>query len=310
MAEEQTTEHRENPLFGRKVFFVNPPLAVENNIISELRDEEYEVYVIHDYRLVKPVLYDNKDALIFLYIDDQLTYNQWFNYIKSFQNDEKIKSIFIGVLSSKAGYEDQQRFMLDLSLPGGFIMLNEHIEITHKKLKGILDINGAKGRRQYIRLDCKTLADVKGHLTTDNKMFTFNIDNISSVGLACIYSQEYVNLFQKSTLQHGISIQIGNKVIPAPSVVFDTRIVNNNGFSVLLFTNNVHKSTKQTIKAYIFDVLDANLKNILDNSIQDLTVYSDEIKHDENQDIPQYQDIMDSFINILDGDLPELPDLK
>lgn len=309
MENEQQNVNRENPLFGRKVFFVNPPLAVENNIVSELRDEEYEAYIIRDYRYVKPVLCDNKDALVFIYIDDQLSYDQWFNYIKSFETDEKLNSIFIGVISAKANYEDQQRYIMDLKLPGGFIMLNERIESITKKIKAILDLNGAKGRRQYIRLDCRNLDSVKGHFTSNNRLFMFSIDNISSVGFACVYSPEITNLLQKNTLQPSVTVTLGRKAIDAPSVVFDTRIVNEKGFSVLLFTNNVPRETKNSIKSFIFDILDSKLKEVIANSIQDLTDYSEKIKTENDSSVPEYADIQDAFINILDEGFPEIPDL-
>ena len=32
-------EYRENPMFGRRVFFLNPPLSVENSVIPVLKDK-------------------------------------------------------------------------------------------------------------------------------------------------------------------------------------------------------------------------------------------------------------------------------
>ena len=49
-------EYRENPLLGRKVFFLNPPLSVENYVIEALKNEEYEVYKLTDVTVAKPIL--------------------------------------------------------------------------------------------------------------------------------------------------------------------------------------------------------------------------------------------------------------
>ncbi len=81
-----------------------------------------------------------------------MNYEEWYNYIKSYEIDQKLDSIFIGVISNKANYNVREKYMMDLKLPGGFIMLNETIDITSNKIKGILEINGAKGRRKYIPL--------------------------------------------------------------------------------------------------------------------------------------------------------------
>jgi len=63
-------EYRENPMFGRKVFFLNPPLSIENFVVDGLKDEEYEVYIIREYSLAKPVLKHFENAICFIYIDD------------------------------------------------------------------------------------------------------------------------------------------------------------------------------------------------------------------------------------------------
>ena len=39
-------EYRENPIFGRKVFFLNPTLSIQNVFVRKLQDLEYEVYTI------------------------------------------------------------------------------------------------------------------------------------------------------------------------------------------------------------------------------------------------------------------------
>jgi len=307
MEESKTTPpvNRENPVFGRKVFFVNPPLIVENIIVSELREAEYEVYQIDDYHYVKPVLEKNENAMLIIYIDDTLSYDQWFNFIKSIEVDEKLASIFTGVISQKATFEIKQRFLMDLKLPGGFFNLNEHIDKTGSKIKDILDLNGAKGRRQYIRLDCKNIDNsVTGYFAAKDKLFTFQVDNISSVGFACYYPHEIAVLFQKNSIIPGISLSIGRKTLVCPSVVFDTRINNGKGFSVLLFTKEVGSNIRAQIKEFVFEVLDSQFKEFVSNSIQDMTDYSEEIKVPETE-IPQFKDIQDCFLETLEELKPE-----
>lgn len=308
MDNQQKIENRENPIFGRKVFFVNPPLIIENIIVAELRADEYEVFVIDDYHYAKPVLENNKDALVFIYIDDNLNYDQWFNYIKSFEIDENLQSIFIGVLSSKISYENKQRYMMDLKLPGGFIMLNDHINITQKKIKDILELNGAKGRRQYIRLDSRNLNTINGYFAAKDKLYSFNIENISAVGFACNYPKEIVDIFQKNMVYPSVSITLGRKTTVVSCVIFDTRIANDKGFSVMLFTKDVSSTIRQEVKTFIFDTLDEALHNMIENSMKDLTDYSKKISTSDNSNIPEFSEIADSFIELQDDELPELSD--
>ena len=78
-------ENRENPIFGRKVFFLNPTLSIQNVFVRKLQDLEYEVYTIEHYYDAKPVLSEYEDSICFINIDDRLTYKQWLNFIKSFE---------------------------------------------------------------------------------------------------------------------------------------------------------------------------------------------------------------------------------
>lgn len=271
-------QNREHPLLGRKIFFINPHLIVDNYIVAELRNDEYEVYVIDDYRNAKGILEYFEDALVFVDIDNGLTYDEWFNYIKSFQLNEKLKSIFIGVISSKATTADQERFVMNLSLPGGFMLVNrKEIENGLQNIKNVLTLNGAKGCRKYIRLDSKNLDRVNGYFAFRDKLYTFYVDNISSVGFACFYSSEIGEILKKNTLHPCISLTLGKRTVIASSVVLDTRIVGEKGFSVLLFTKDVDRDTRNQIRAFIFDVLDEKLKGIISKVKFDLYDYSKEV---------------------------------
>lgn len=292
----------EHPMLGRKIYFIAPPLIVENILISELRDEEYEIYIIDNYRLSKSVLKNHPDALVFVHLDnDIMNYDQWFNFIKSFQADKDLKSIFLGVISFTAHAEIRQRFLMDLKLPGGFIMVDRHhIDITTEQMRNIFDLNGAKGLRKYIRLDSRNLAKVNGYFAYKDKLYMFNVDNISSVGFACYYPPKIAQIFTKNSLHPCISLTLGRKTIIASSVVFDTRLVGDKGFSVLLFTKDVDKSTRNDIRTFIFEVLDEINKKECESSRPDNTNYSIEIKLPEDDIIPQFSDVKDSFAGEMD----------
>ena len=299
--------NRENPLFGRKVYFINPPLIIENYVVEELRSEEYEAFVIDNYHHAKPVLENNKDAMAYFYIDDEMDYDQWYNYIKSFNNSETLKTIFIGVISIKANINIKEKFMMDLKLPGGFIMLNNKIDITSKKIRDILDLNGAKGRRKYIRLASKDLREVNGYLAYKDKLYNFSIDDISSVGFSCSYPMDMIEVFPKNLLHPCVSLTLGRRTIVVSSVVFGTRNNENKGSSVLLFTKEVSKEVRKSIRNFIFDILDEKHNEFVKNSIQDLTDYSKTIEVTEDTSVPAFADVADSFMGTLE-DLPEIPE--
>lgn len=267
-------ESRENPIYGRQIFFVNPPISVEHYVLDMLHDNEYEAYVINDYKMVKGILRANKDAMCFINIDSQLTFKQWFNYIHSFAEDEILKSVFVGVISAKASSADSRLFLMNLQLNGGFTFITQDIDLVFHNITGILDLNGAKGQRKYIRLDCTDSDKVMGYLAHSGKLFDLKINNISSVGFVCDYSSSVQDIFQPNTQFDNVSITLGRKSIIAPSVVLKTR----DNKAIMLFINaKMPREEKFIIKSFICDELARRFEDKFDDTLIDDTRYPAEI---------------------------------
>ena len=267
-------ESRENPLFGRKIFFVSPSFVTEKFLFENLRKNEYEVYIINDYRKAKSVLMAYPDSMCFINIDSELSYSEWFNYMKSFADSESLKGIYLGVMTESAGWEDKDKFMMNIRLPGGF----NQVEKTEKFLKNfiaILDLNGAKGRRKYLRLDTRSNADVSGYMTFQGKLYAINIKDISSAGFAITYKQDIMFLFQKNTHIRNLCISAGRKSMVCSCIVFNT-LPNADGtaMSVLMLTNENPEATKSYIREYIFAKLDRDMDALISEVNKDSASYS------------------------------------
>ncbi len=267
-------ESRENPLFGRKIFFVNPSFYIEKYLIDYLRKNEYEVYLIKDYRKAKKILSVYPDAMCFIDIDEALSYSEWFNYMKSFSVIPELQGIYLGIVTQSAGWEDKDKFLMNIRLPGGFTVITKQ-ETLIEHFAAILDLNGAKGRRKYLRLDTRSEKDVSGYMTSEGKVYPVNIKDISSVGFAIIYKQELMPLFQKNTLIRNICLSAGRKSMVCSCIVFNTQ-VNPDGtaMSVLMLTNENPESTKTYIRDYIFQKFDAKMTNLIENVEKDDTRYN------------------------------------
>ena len=276
MSENSFMKNGEEQIFGRKVFFINPSIKIRYNVIPELRSEEYEAFMIKDYRLVKSILRDNPNALALINIDNALTFGQWYNFIRSFEEEEVLKTIRVGVLCSKMSSE-KERLLKNLNLTCGIIELETSSEVLEEKIKQVLVENGAKGRRQYIRLDCKNLKLVKAYFYNDEKLYSLEVDNISSVGFAGTYSQEITSILQEKFLKQTFTLHVGRKIMEVPCVIFDTRIRDGRGLSVLLFTKEVPLEVRKTIRSFIFEVLDEVHYMKLKQAEVDETEYSRKI---------------------------------
>ena len=267
-------ESRENPLFGRKIFFVNPTFNIEKYLIDYLRKNEYEVYILKDYRKAKKILSVYPDAMCFIDIDEQLSYSEWYNYMKSFAVIPELQGIYLGIVTQNAGWEDKDKFLMNIRLPGGFTLIDKK-ESLLEHFAAILDLNGAKGRRKYLRLDTRGEKDVSGYMTAGGKLYTVNIKDISSVGFAIIYKPDLMPLFQKNTLVRNLCLSAGRKSMVCSCIVFNTQM-NQDGtaMSVLMLTNENPESTKTYIRDYIFQKFDAKMNTLIENVEKDDTRYN------------------------------------
>ena len=146
-----------------------------------------------------------------------------------------------------------ERFLMNLSLPGGFIMLTEFKgSALIEKIVGILELNGAKGRRKYLRLDCDETIKINGYFATKSQLLQVSIVNISSVGFTCYYPRSYGSVLAKNMVVPSFSITLGRRSIVTPSVIFDIKVVDNERcFAVMLFLKQVGLDDRKVIKNFI-----------------------------------------------------------
>lgn len=267
-------EYRENPMFGRKVFFLNPPLSIENYVVENLKSKEYEVYIIREYNLAKPVLRNYGNSICFIYIDDELSLDGWFNFIKSFEIDESLNKVFLGVLSVKTKPKDQERFLMNLKLPGGFVRLDQKTEIVSQQIEGILKINGAKGVRQVIRLDLRESKDVNGYFNYGTILYSFRLIDISVMGFATIVPAKMGKIFKKDSFLKNISITMGRYSFYCNVLIFESRTVGENCTVVALFDDGTSTEIKKKIHDFVYDTLEKRNRIFMESLARDFTDYS------------------------------------
>ena len=267
--------YRENPLLGRKVFFLNPPLSIENYVIECLKGDDYEVYVIPDYTSAKPILRLYENAICFIFIDDGLTLEGWYNFIKSFEEDESLKSVFLGVISIKTKPKDQERFLMDLKLPGGFVMMDKKQEELYHQLDKILDINGARGVRKCIRLVVdESVKDVNGYFSYNGLLYSFKLVDISVLGFAAVTPVKMASIFIPGTVIKNVSFTMGRYSFVTNVIVLKKEIKDSNCTVIMLLDKKVAKSIKKDIHDFIYEILGRRHKDILNEVLRDMTNYN------------------------------------
>ena len=256
-------ERRDFPVLGRKVFFINPPLAISTYVFDALKEDQFEAYCIDNYKVAKSLLKNYPDSICFIFIDDQLTLREWYNFIKSFEYDEDLKSIFLGVISSRIRATDRDKFMLELKLPGGFVMLGGPVAGVYNTIKGILTVNGAKGRRKFIRYNCSENRDISGYITHNMKIYPFKTNIISTSGIVSVFDKDTARLLQKGVRIQTLFLNVKRKNINLSGHVYDIKPGTKVSYVIILFDGDMDANVKSSILGFIYD----NLKLKMDFEI-------------------------------------------
>ncbi|MBQ9630973.1 MAG: hypothetical protein IJR49_05250 [Treponema sp.] len=271
----------ENPIFGRKVFCLNPIYSTREVIIPHLREQEFEVCVIEHYMDAKNVLKQFPDSICFIDIDGQLEHEHWFSFIHSCQ--ELCPTVLFGILTSHTNAKERFLLARTVSLPLGFILMEESLDGIHSIIKDLLVRFGAKGRRQYVRASCTASSNASILIRTNNVAVELPLIDISLAGAACILAEEYAKFFQIHLLFDDVTIRLHQKEIQCDAVVYALAPYKNYCKVVLLFKGIISHSAKSAIHSYVAEVLQGQVNKIILSNPKDLEDYTKKKKHDSEK---------------------------
>jgi len=216
-----------------------------------------------------------------------LSVDGWYNFIKSFETDEDVKTVFLGVLTLKAKPKLQEKFLMDLKLPGGFVMLDQKPEDVFKQLEGILNINGAKGVRKVIRLDLKDTRDVNGYFSNGSTLYSFRLVDISSLGFAAVTPARMSAVFKKGSFLKNVSVTMGRYSFVCTIMIYSTKIVGDSCTVVAVFADTTPVQIRKKIHDFVYDTLEIRNRIFMEDLPHDFTDYNSKpivFADDENAD--------------------------
>ncbi len=281
-------EANAKPNYGKKVFFVSQNKRLQQMLRKRLLTMEYEVYFLEDYRIVKNLISESPDSILFILPEKQLKLAGWKNFIKSINSDMYFSSTAIGLLLK--GFTENQiiEFTGGLKLEAGIITVNDDEEDSDEMFHEIvktLDKLDAKGMRQYVRASC--LGDEKSQVywLEGDRMHKLNIMDISSVGLALLLPAK--NYAQMAGIKEipGAKITIKEKQESIPLDIYTIKQAGQNYVIVAMFQKTVTTKTLELIRDYVSDMLLADqYRKILNRPID---------KIDYNTFVVESDDIFD-----------------
>jgi len=236
-------------LLERKIFFLYPSVFIVENIIEELIQEDFEVYMVKDEDKLQKALRKYPHSIVLACIDDLSSDDQREKWIKQIMNDKAVKGVDIGVFSTSNDDQSRRLFLITYNVSCGFFPLKMDTAELVKSLVHMLESNKVKGRRKYMRLETRTDAKTTINLPRkDGEYIIGQIIDISAAGLSCIFP--YDPLLGKNTLLSNMQIKLQTTLVKMDGTVFGSREDTAGTVYVIVFTE-AHPSSRKKIKSHI-----------------------------------------------------------
>lgn len=243
--------------FGKKVIFLYPQSVIQEKLITQIVRNEYEVYLIHDHEKNLKFIRKYNNSILFINIDAGLKEEEWEKYIRNIINNNHTKNVRIGILSYDDDKELAKKYLMDIGVQCGFIRLKLGVKESTSIILKTLEVNEAKGQRKYIRVSCKEHKNASFNLKIEDDVFSGNITDISSVGMAISFNKP-IQLKVK-TLLSDIQLRLKGIICMVTGVVIAIREGEKNTY-VIMFAKNMHEDTKNKIYHYIYSILQESIK--------------------------------------------------
>jgi hypothetical protein len=169
---------------GKKVFILYPQSVIHEEMLDILLMNGFEAYTLRDHKRALKILEHFPDSIMFINIDDGMPEKDWETYVRALQENPKTKDVRLGVLSYNQDKKLMEKYLMDISVPCGYIQLKLGIQESTRIILNALQVNEAKGRRKYIRAFCEDDPNATLNYKSDTGLYQGKILDISSAGLA------------------------------------------------------------------------------------------------------------------------------
>jgi len=256
---EKKNESANSDITGKKIFFLYPTPSIINQVIQELAQQEYEVYVAKDQSRLARALKKYPDSVIYANLDDGMTEPEWDRWISGILSI--IPTLSIGCFTTNNDEEIKSKYIDKIKITCGYMPLKVDMSGTSEKIIDVLEKMNTKGRRKYLRAGIETEKNTTMNIPHNDTYIKSTIKDISVVGLSCVFETDPD--FKKNTLIKAIQIKLQSVLINVDGIVFGSREEEGQKIYVILFLQKTSPEIRAKIRKYI----QANLQAKIDGEI-------------------------------------------
>jgi hypothetical protein len=244
---------------GKKVFFVYPSPAVQSQVLTELIQQEYEIYVCKDHIQLVRALKEYPSSLLFINIDDKMPESEWEKWIITLKST--MPNLQFGIFSSNSDEELQDKYLKVLKISCGFMSLTFDMSKSVDLIINVLEKLNVKGRRKYIRASTEGEQTATVNMPHNTEYINGAIKDVSVVGFSCTFEEDPG--IKKNTLCKDIQIRLKTLLLKVEAVMFGSRQGNGDTVYVFLFTQRIDSEVRVKIRKYVQQNLQSKMDIML-----------------------------------------------
>jgi hypothetical protein len=245
---------------GKKVFLLYPQSVIHEEMLDILIMNGFETYTLRDHKKALKLLAKFPGSIVFINIDDGMPENEWERYIREIQENPSTKESRIGILSYNQDKNLMQKYLMDLSVPCGYIQLKLGIQQSTKIILNALDANEAKGRRKFIRAGCEDDVNATMNYKCADGFFQGKLLDISSAGIAARI--EKFPEMPPNTLMREVQLKLRGSLIMTDAILMGKRRDDKDVYILLFDPTKINQDNKLAIHHYIKQCLQKYIEQL------------------------------------------------
>ena len=244
-------------IIGKKIFFLFPTAVVQNRIIDELVQQEYEIYVARDKDTLRRVLRKYPDSIVFVDVNEKMPERDWEAWIRGVMESPDTKDVSIGIITTNDDEKIKNKYLQSLKVKCGYTVLKFELDKAIKQIFEVLNTAEAKGRRKFIRANTSQEMNATLNLPLHGLFVKGQIKDISVVGISCTLDNNPD--ISKNALFKDIQLKLQSSLLKVEGIVFGSRMDGKDKIYVMLFTQRVDHDVRAKIRKFIQNNLQSKM---------------------------------------------------
>jgi len=241
-------EQRQPDAQGKKIFLLYPHSVIRDEMLDFLIMAGFETYTLNDEKKARKILVKYPGSIMFINIDEGMKEIEWEKYIKNLMEDPQTNSSRLGIMSYNQDRELMQKYLLEMSLPCGYIQLKLGLQESTKILVGALEATEARGRRKCIRAECEDDINATVNYRVESDVYRGRILDISSAGIAAKFDK--ATQLANNAVIHDVQLKLRGGLVMT-NMIFIGQRRDDKRIQILLFDPRLSTEHKLTIHRYI-----------------------------------------------------------